>query len=232
MTKSKGCFEHFTQKRGFKRGCNSKNSFPIVSWPCKHRPKIIKKWKWLIDPREDGNGPSMCINPCSAYNPPPYQLSPHRSQPKASVIPSLKAQINVPSVFKLRRLNMEILLITARHVIVTESVVCPLRKSNRLRESDIWVTTRVLSFHCACMCVSISVAFAFISDRLPESKWVYGTLPLSKSRKSCHICTQHSRQTHKNNDYIVQTTVCFINNQWNVILISLTHTHRITEHFH
>ena len=60
----------------------------------------------------------MCSNPCSACNRPPYQLSPHRSQPKASVIPSLKAQINVPSVFKLRRLNMEILLITARHVIV------------------------------------------------------------------------------------------------------------------
>lgn len=57
---------------------------------------------------EPGHDLSMSIKPCS---PPTPQLTPHKSQPKALVIPALEALINVLSVEELKGLNVKMLAI-------------------------------------------------------------------------------------------------------------------------
>lgn len=90
------------------------------------------KTQRLIDSPMHKDDLSMCTNPCRAQ--PPYQLTFHRSQPKASVISVLKAQINVPSVAELSGLNVEILAINDRHNAVTKNVkYALLRETKRLR---------------------------------------------------------------------------------------------------
>lgn len=54
----------------------------------------------------------MCINPCCS--PALYQLTTHKSQPRALVITALKAQINVPTVVELKGLNVTTLAINDR----------------------------------------------------------------------------------------------------------------------
>lgn len=143
-------------------------------WNHVQKPGLIELWSWkqnhkkkrLIDPLQHRDDLSMCINLCSA--PLPYQLTSHRSKPKASEIPVPKAQMNVPSVVELKGLNVEILAINDK-----KYKVCPVRETNRLREGD-WVTM-CHSTVCVRVCVSISVCdnvvVTFISD--PSLKVVF-----------------------------------------------------------
>lgn len=139
-----------------------------------------------IDPpkhRPDWASEHVHINPCNA--PRPYQLSPHKSQPKAWTIPALKAQINVPSVVKLGGLIVKTQAVNDT-AWCKETVQCVRWDSHGSVSKCLirqWLLSNCVSFH--------NVQFYWLSHRVFVEIFSTTDLALISSAQRIYLCVGH-----------------------------------------